>query len=198
MRQWASAQGPQRLRRVGDTRREGGSVVGRDPPGERHVEDRDRAVGGQGGRGLGHPALAQRLGGRLGHRGELQQLALLQAGVVRDDRRPAYGVVAPVLEQAARRVVRLALDGAAAGSRVHAVGEEGLASRDIAGAIGDYLGVPTRSVAPDEVESHFGWIGRFFGMDITASSARTRELLAWTPIGPTLFEDIAGGAYASR
>ena len=92
-----------------------------------------------------------------------EQLALLQAGVAATivDRRTAWS--RSVLEQAARRVVRLALDGAAAGSRVHAVGEEGLASRDIAGAIGDYLGVPTRSVAPDEVESHFGWIGRFFG-----------------------------------
>ncbi len=96
----------------------------------------------------------------------------------------------------AARLVRLALNGAPAGSRVHAVGEEGIASRDIAAAIGDFLGVPSVSVAPDDVESHFGWIGRFFGMDITASSTRTRELLAWTPTGPTLFEDIAAGAYA--
>lgn len=80
---------------------------------------------------------------------------------------------------------------------MHAVGEEGLASRDIAGAVGDFLGVPAVSVAPDEVEAHFGWLGRFFGMDITASSARTRDLLGWTPTGPTLFEDIAAGAYAA-
>ena len=33
-------------------------------------------------------------------------------------------------------------------------------------------------------------------MDITATSARTRELLGWTPSGPTLFEDVAAGAYA--
>jgi nucleoside-diphosphate-sugar epimerase len=96
----------------------------------------------------------------------------------------------------AARMVRLALELAPAGARVHAVGEEGIASRDIAAAIGDLLGVPAVSVAPDDVESHFGWIGRFFGMDITASSIRTRELLGWTPTGPTLFEDIADGAYA--
>jgi nucleoside-diphosphate-sugar epimerase len=96
----------------------------------------------------------------------------------------------------AARMVRLALELAPAGARVHAVGEEGIASRDIAAAIGDVLGVPAVSVAPDDVESHFGWIGRFFGMDITASSTRTRELLGWTPTGPTLFEDIADGAYA--
>lgn len=98
----------------------------------------------------------------------------------------------------AARMVRFALEKAPAGSRVHAVAEEGLLSRDIAGAIGNYLGLPTVSVAPEDAEAHFGWIGRFFGMDITASSARTRELLGWTPTGPTLFEDIAAGAYAPR
>ena len=97
----------------------------------------------------------------------------------------------------AARLVRLALEQAPAGARVHAVAEEGLASRDIARAIGDSLGVPAVSVAPDDVEEHFGWIGRFFGMDITASSAHTRTLLGWTPTGPTLDDDIAAGAYAS-
>ena len=96
----------------------------------------------------------------------------------------------------AARMVRLALEKAPAGSRMHAVAEGGLPSRDIAAAIGDYLGLPTVSVAPDDAEAHFGWIARFFGMDLTASSARTRELLGWTPTGPTLFEDIAAGAYA--
>jgi nucleoside-diphosphate-sugar epimerase len=96
----------------------------------------------------------------------------------------------------AARMVRLALEKAPAGSRMHAVAEAGLPSRDIAAAIGDHLGLPTVSVAPEDAEAHFGWIGRFFGMDLTASSARTRELLGWTPTGPTLVEDIAAGAYA--
>ncbi|WP_042381776.1 SDR family oxidoreductase [Streptacidiphilus melanogenes] len=96
----------------------------------------------------------------------------------------------------AARMVRLALEKAPAGSRMHAVGESGIPSRDIAAALGDQLGVPTTTVAPEDAESHFGWIGHFFGMDITASNARTRELLDWTPTGPTLMEDIAAGAYA--
>lgn len=95
----------------------------------------------------------------------------------------------------AARMVRLALDKAPAGARLHAVAEEGLRTRDIAAAIGDHLGLPTVSVAPEDSEAHFGWIGRFFGLDIVASSARTRELLGWEPTGPTLFEDIAAGAY---
>jgi nucleoside-diphosphate-sugar epimerase len=96
----------------------------------------------------------------------------------------------------AARMVRLALEKAPAGSRVHAVAEEGIPSRDIAAAIGTFLGLPTVSVAPDQAEAHFGWIGRFFGMDIVATSTETRELLSWQPTGPSLFDDIAAGAYA--
>ncbi|KOX27510.1 3-beta hydroxysteroid dehydrogenase [Saccharothrix sp. NRRL B-16348] len=96
----------------------------------------------------------------------------------------------------AARLVRLALEQAPAGSRVHAVAEEGLPLRDIAAALGDYLGLHTVSVAREDAEAHFGWIGHFAGLDITASNARTRELVGWTPTGPTLFEDIAAGAYA--
>jgi nucleoside-diphosphate-sugar epimerase len=95
----------------------------------------------------------------------------------------------------AARMVQLALEKAPAGSRMHAVSEGGIASRDLAAAIGDHLDLPTTSVAPEDAEAHFGWIARFFGMDITASSARTRVLLGWTPIGPTLLQDIAAGAY---
>jgi nucleoside-diphosphate-sugar epimerase len=98
----------------------------------------------------------------------------------------------------AGRLVRLALEKAPAGARVHAVAESGLPSRDIAAAIGAHLGLPTVSVAPADAEAHFGWIGAFFGMDLIATSAHTQELLGWTPTGPTLFEDIAGGAYALR
>lgn len=97
----------------------------------------------------------------------------------------------------AARLVRLALDKAPAGSRVHVVGEEGVATRDIAAAIGSQLEVPTGSIAPDDAEAHFDWMARFFGLDMVASSSRTRELLGWTPTGPTLIEDIAAGAYAS-
>jgi nucleoside-diphosphate-sugar epimerase len=97
----------------------------------------------------------------------------------------------------AARLVRLALEKAPAGTRVHAVAEEGIPSRDIAAAIGAHLGVPTVPVATADVEAHFGWIGRFFGLDMPASSERTRKLLGWTPTGPTLLADITAGAYAS-
>ncbi|MBM6402632.1 SDR family oxidoreductase [Phycicoccus sp. CSK15P-2] len=85
--------------------------------------------------------------------------------------------------------------GAPAGSRLHAVGEEGIPSREIAEAIGRSEGLPVVAVDPGDVADHFGWIGMFFGLDLTGGSAATRELLGWTPTGPTLLEDIGAGAY---
>ncbi|UYM05098.1 SDR family oxidoreductase [Solicola gregarius] len=93
-------------------------------------------------------------------------------------------------------MVRLALEKAPAGGRVHAVAEEGLSMRDISEAIGTELGLPTTSVDPGEVDAHFGGMARFVGLDIPATSHQTRALLGWRPTGPTLFEDIAAGAYA--
>lgn len=86
----------------------------------------------------------------------------------------------------AARVARLALESAPAGSVIHAVGEEGVALRDVAEAIGRGVGVPTASVAPGDAAEHFGFLGGFVSLDIPASSALTRELLGWQPIGPTL------------
>ncbi|MDR6972107.1 nucleoside-diphosphate sugar epimerase [Leifsonia shinshuensis] len=81
---------------------------------------------------------------------------------------------------------------------VHAVAEEGVPSRAIAEAIGHGADVPVASIHPAEVESHFGWIGAFFGLDIPASSALTRQRLGWEPVGPTLLEDLATPSYFAR
>jgi nucleoside-diphosphate-sugar epimerase len=96
----------------------------------------------------------------------------------------------------AARVVRLGLEKAPAGSLLHAVAEEGVPTREIAAAIGHAMGVPAASIAAENVQAHFGWIGGFFGMDMAASSAGTQELLGWTPTGPTLIEDLEAGAYS--
>ncbi len=97
----------------------------------------------------------------------------------------------------AARMVALGLEKAPAGFRLHAVAEEAVPSRTIAEAIGRELDLPVVSVAPEDVQDHFGWIGAFFGMDFSASSAKTRQLLDWTPTGPTLLDDLAAGAYTS-
>ncbi|MBV9529076.1 SDR family oxidoreductase [Sphingomonas sp.] len=88
------------------------------------------------------------------------------------------------------RLYRLALEGHQAGARWHAVAEEGVPMRAIAEAIGAGLGVPVRSLAPQEAMAHFGWLGAFAGYDMPASSALTRERLGWTPTGPGMISDL--------
>jgi nucleoside-diphosphate-sugar epimerase len=96
----------------------------------------------------------------------------------------------------AARLVTLGLERAPAGARLHAVAEQGVSTRAIAEAIGAALDLPVRSIAPDQVGEHFGWLSGFFAMDLTASSDATRSLLSWSPTGPTLVADIAAGAYS--
>ena len=90
---------------------------------------------------------------------------------------------------------RLGLEQAPAGTRLHAVAEEGVPTKVIAEAIGRGLGLPVTSVAPEDAVGHFGFIGAFFAMDLSASSERTRARFGWEPTGPTLVEDIEAGAY---
>lgn len=95
----------------------------------------------------------------------------------------------------AAKLVQLAIDKATPGSVLHAVAEEGVATRDIATALGRFLSVPVESIPADGSQAHFDWLGMFFGADAPASSARTRELLGWEPTHATLLEDIAAGHY---
>ncbi|MGH3003787.1 MAG: SDR family oxidoreductase [Gaiellaceae bacterium] len=96
----------------------------------------------------------------------------------------------------AGRLVALGLEQAPAGARLHAVAEEGIPTRGIAEAIGRALDLTVTSIDPEDVEDHFGWIGAFFAGDYPATSTATRELLGWTPTGPTLIEEIDAGAYS--
>ncbi|MCV2393734.1 SDR family oxidoreductase [Actinotalea sp. M2MS4P-6] len=95
----------------------------------------------------------------------------------------------------AARVVALGVDRAPARTALHALAEEGITTRRIAEAIGARYDLPVRSVAPQDVEAHFGWLAMFFAADLPASSGLTRELLGWAPDQPTLVEDLAAGAY---
>ena len=69
--------------------------------------------------------------------------------------------------------------------------------REIAEVLGAGLGIPVRSLSPDEAAVHFGWLGPFVGMDIPASSALTRERLGWAPTGPSLLEDLRNMNFAA-
>jgi nucleoside-diphosphate-sugar epimerase len=90
----------------------------------------------------------------------------------------------------AARLYKLAFEKNAAGSRYHAVGEEGVPAREIADVIGRGLKMPVVSLTPEEANAHFGWLAPFMGFDMPASSALTQERLGWKPTGPGLIADL--------
>ncbi len=84
----------------------------------------------------------------------------------------------------------LALERAPAGSVLQGVGDEGIQLKEIAEKIGEHLNVPVRSIADEDVEKHFGFLGRVVGTDIPASSVLTQKLLDWQPTHPGLLDDL--------
>ncbi|MFE3942711.1 SDR family oxidoreductase [Streptomyces sp. NPDC059118] len=97
----------------------------------------------------------------------------------------------------AARLIRLGMEQAPAGARLHVVAEEAVTTKAIAEAIGRSLGLPVDSVAPQDAAAHFGVVGSFFASTMTASNNATRRLLSWEPTGPTLLADIDAGAYTA-
>jgi nucleoside-diphosphate-sugar epimerase len=95
----------------------------------------------------------------------------------------------------AARLYRLALENAPAASVWHAIGDQGVAARDIAEVIARRVGVPAVSVAPAEAGEHFGWLGAFFAVDAPASSAFTQARLNWRPTHLGLIADLEQGHY---
>ena len=95
----------------------------------------------------------------------------------------------------AARVYRLALEHGAEGGPFHAVAEEGVPFKAIAEVIGRRLNVPVVSKSREEAAEHFGWFAMFAGMDLPASSARTRVRLGWKPEQPGLIADLDHSAY---
>jgi nucleoside-diphosphate-sugar epimerase len=91
----------------------------------------------------------------------------------------------------AAHLFRLAVERAPAGSRLHAVGDEGVPIRDIAEVIGRHLNVPAASVPAADL----GFLGQVLSIDQPASATLTRELLGWRPVQPGLIEDMDKGHY---
>ena len=94
------------------------------------------------------------------------------------------------------RLYRLALEKGTAGARYHAVAEEGVALKDIATAIGRGLNAPVISIAQEQAQEHFGFLGFFAGRDPLTSSAQTRAKLGWNPTGPSLLTDLGNMRYS--
>lgn len=77
-----------------------------------------------------------------------------------------------------------------AGRRYHAVAEEAIPSLRIAEVVAEKLHLPLQSLSADRAAAHFGWFAAFAGMDLRATSVRTRQQLNWQPTGPGLLDDL--------
>jgi nucleoside-diphosphate-sugar epimerase len=93
------------------------------------------------------------------------------------------------------RLYRLAVEQGAAGARYHAVAEEGIPLKAIATAVGNGLNVPVISIAPEQSQEHFGFLGLLAARDGHASSVQTRAQLGWYPTGPSLLTDLENMRY---
>ena len=103
---------------------------------------------------------------------------------------------AAVHRLAAASLYRLALEKGTAGAKYHAVGEEGVAVREIAEVIGRRLNVPVVSLSSEEAVGHFGPFAHFATIGNPASSALTQQRLGWQPRGPGLIADLEAMQYA--
>ncbi|AFT69542.1 NAD dependent epimerase/dehydratase family protein [Alloalcanivorax dieselolei B5] len=79
-----------------------------------------------------------------------------------------------------------ALEAGLPGTVYHAIADPAVRLRDIAGKIADRLGLPAE---------HFGGFARMVGAHLAASSVLIREALGWTPVGPTLMENLDEPGY---
>jgi nucleoside-diphosphate-sugar epimerase len=95
----------------------------------------------------------------------------------------------------AARLFRLALEAAPECARLHAIGDEGVPVRDIAGVIGRELQVQVESIPRDDAFDMWGFIGMIFSADLPASSALTQKQLGWQPTHAGLLDDLEHGSY---
>lgn len=95
----------------------------------------------------------------------------------------------------AAALFRLALERGQAGATYHGVGEESIAFREIALAIGRGLGLPVAPVPTEAAQGHFGWFTGFATLDCPASSAATQDRLGWRPGQAGLIADLDAGHY---
>lgn len=94
------------------------------------------------------------------------------------------------------RLYAMAIGMTEPGMRFHAVAEEGITARAIAGVLAQGLGLPVVSVPAEEAPVQFGWLAGLLALDMAASSALTRARTGWKPTGPDLLSDLRGMDYA--
>jgi nucleoside-diphosphate-sugar epimerase len=95
----------------------------------------------------------------------------------------------------AAHLFRLALETAPAGTRLNAIGDEGVPFREITEVIGKHLDLPVVSLSRQEAPGHFGLFALFASIDDPASSELTQKEFGWRPGQPGLIADLDEGHY---
>ncbi len=134
-------------------------------------------------------------------KGETHGFVPMLAAVAREKGVSAYvgdgaNLWPSVHRQDAARVYRLALERGALGEAYHAVAEVGVPYREIAEAIGRQLGLPAKSLTPEEAEAHFGPLATWVANSGPASNEWTRKTLGWTPEQVGIVADIERPNYS--
>jgi nucleoside-diphosphate-sugar epimerase len=92
-------------------------------------------------------------------------------------------------------LLRLAVESAPAGTRLHGVAESGIAFKEIAETIGRNLGLAVTSVTTEEAPEYLNFLAMFAAADNPVSNDLTRERFGWEPKGVGLIEDLNEGHY---
>ncbi|MGI4801963.1 MAG: SDR family oxidoreductase [Janthinobacterium lividum] len=134
-------------------------------------------------------------------KGETHGFVPMLAGVAREKGVSAYvgdgaNLWPAVHHLDAARVYRLALERGARGEAYHAVAEEGVPYREIAEAIGRQLGLPAKSLSPNEAEAHFGPLATWVANNGPASNEWTKKVLSWSPEQVGIVADIERPDYS--
>ena len=98
----------------------------------------------------------------------------------------------------AARLYRLVLEKGVAGARYHAIADEGVPFRDIAGVIARQLNLPVESKTPEQANGYFGWFAHFAAIDSPSSARKTSDLLDWHPTQVGLIEDMDRPSYFGK
>lgn len=90
----------------------------------------------------------------------------------------------------AARLFVLAVEQATPGAIYHAVAEEGITTKELAGVMAEELGIPLRGITAEEAGASLGFFGMMWGMDQPSSGKVTQEKLGWVPKEVGLVEDM--------
>ncbi|SFW78069.1 SDR family oxidoreductase [Chitinophaga sancti] len=90
----------------------------------------------------------------------------------------------------AARLFVLAVEQSTPGAIYHAVAEEGITTKELAGVMAKQLNIPLKSISAEEAAAAMGFFGMMWSMDQPSSGKLTKEKLGWQPKEMGLIRDM--------